>query len=251
VSRLNTVIAEADDLYERYEFAKAADLLYHFAWDEVCDWYVELAKISLAGPRAEVTRRVLGEVFDALLRLLHPIVPFVTEALWTALTGGESVMIAPWPAADAAWRDQAAEAEVAAVQAVVTEVRRFRSDQGVKPSDRVPARLAGLAGWDAEARSLARLKEPGEGFAATASFTTGAGVTVELDLSVDSTARRARLAKELAAARKEYQVNAAKLGNEAFIDKAPAAVVEKHRARLAVAESDIARIEAALATLPS
>ena len=251
MSRLQTVITEVDELYERYEFAKAADLLYHFAWDEVCDWYVELAKISLAGPRADVTRRVLGEVFDALLRLLHPIVPFVTEALWTALTGGESVMVAPWPMVDRDRRDEGAEAEVSAVQAVVTEVRRFRSDQGVKPSDSVPARLAGPAGWETEVRSLARLKEPGDGFAATASFTTGGGVTVELDLSVDSVARRARLAKELAAARKEYEVNAAKLANEAFVDKAPAAVVEKHRARLAAAESDIARIEAALAALPS
>jgi len=251
MSRLQTVITEVDELYERYEFAKAADLLYHFAWDEVCDWYVELAKISLAGPRADVTRRVLGEVFDALLRLLHPIVPFVTEALWTALTGDESVMVAPWPTVDPDRRDEAAEAAVSAVQAVVTEVRRFRSDQGVKPSDSVPARLAGPAGWETEVRSLARLKEPGDGFAATASFTTGGGVTVELDLSVDSVARRARLAKELAAARKEYEVNAAKLANEAFVDKAPAAVVEKHRARLAAAESDIARIEAALAALPS
>ena len=74
----------------------------HFAWDEVCDWYVELAKISLAGPSAGVTRRVLGEVLDTLLRLLHPMIPFATEALWTALTGGESVVVAAWPSADTA-----------------------------------------------------------------------------------------------------------------------------------------------------
>ncbi len=251
VSRLQAVIAEVDDLYERYEFAKAADLLYHFAWDEVCDWYLELAKISLAGAGADITRRVLGEVFDALLRLLHPIMPFVTEALWTALTGGESVMIVPWPAADAARRDAAAEAEVAGIQAVVSDVRRFRSDQGVKPSDAVPARLAGLAGRETEIRALARLKEPDQGFAATASLTTAGGVTVELDLSVDAAAQRARLTKELLAAGKEREVNAAKLANEAFVARAPAAVVEKHRGRLAAAEADIARIEAALATLPS
>jgi valyl-tRNA synthetase len=251
VSRLQAVIAEVDDLYERYEFAKAADLLYHFAWDEVCDWYLELAKISLAGARADITRRVLGEVFDALLRLLHPIMPFVTEALWRALTGGESVMIVPWPAADAARRDAAAETEVAGIQAVVSDVRRFRSDQGVKPSDAVPARLAGLAGRETEIRALARLKEPDQGFAATASLTTAGGVTIELDLSVDAAAQRARLTKELLAAGKEREVNAAKLANEAFVARAPAAVVDKHRGRLAAAEADIARIEAALATLPS
>src|SRR6201999_2308299 len=100
LSRLQQVITEADALYERFEFAKIADLLYHFAWDEVCDWYVELAKITLSGPDAGPTRRVLGEVLDTLLRLLHPFVPFVTEALWTVLTGGESVVVAPWPIAD-------------------------------------------------------------------------------------------------------------------------------------------------------
>jgi valyl-tRNA synthetase len=253
MSRLQDVIAEVDELYERYEFAKIADLLYHFAWDEVCDWYVELAKISLGGPSADVTRRVLGEVFDVLLRLLHPIMPFLTEALWTALTGGESVVIAPWPAADPSRRDAAAEHDVAAIQAVVTEVRRFRSDQGVKPKTSVPARLAGLAGGEREIRWLLRLDEPGPDFSATASLTTAAGVTIELDLSgmIDVGAERARLAKDLAAARREHDVNAAKLGNEAFVAKAPEAVVVKHRARLDAAEADIARIEAALANLPS
>jgi valyl-tRNA synthetase len=101
LSRLSAVLTEVDELYEQYEFAKIADLLYHFAWDEVCDWYVELAKVSLSdGQTADGTRRVLGEVFDVLLRLLHPLVPFVTETLWTELTGGESVTIAAWPSAD-------------------------------------------------------------------------------------------------------------------------------------------------------
>jgi len=136
---------------------------------------------------------------------------------------------------------------------VVTEVRRFRSDQGVKPSDRVPARLLGLLGLlggDAEVRALGRLDAPGDDFVATASVITADGVTVELDLSVDAAAQRARLAKERAAAYKEREANAAKLANEAFVAKAPAAVVDKHRGRLAAAEADIARIEAALAALP-
>ncbi|HEY3718082.1 MAG TPA: valine--tRNA ligase [Jatrophihabitantaceae bacterium] len=251
VSRLQAVITEVDALYERYEFAKASDLLYHFAWDEVCDWYLELAKISLAGPDADVTRRVLGEVFDALLRLLHPITPFVTETLWTALTGGESAVIAPWPVADPSRADAAAERSVAAIQNVVTEVRRFRSDQGVKPSTRVPARLAGLAGGEAEIRSLLRLDEADAGFTSTASLTTAGGVTIEFDLSgaIDVAAERARLMKDLAAAQKERDTNAAKLGNEAFTAKAPEAVVAKHRGRLEAAEADIVRIEAALAGL--
>jgi valyl-tRNA synthetase len=253
LSRLQAVITEVDALYERYEFAKVADLLYHFAWDEVCDWYVELVKISLSSETAPATRRVLGEVFDALLRLLHPMIPFVTEALWTSLTGGESVVVAPWPVADTSCADASAERAVASIQAVVTDVRRFRSDQGVKPSQRVPARLSGLSAGDAEIRSLLRLDPAGDDFAATASLTTAGGVTVELDLSaaIDVAAERARLAKDLAAARKERDVNAAKLGNEAFTGKAPDAVVVKVRDRLAAADADIARIEAALAGLPT
>ena len=163
------------------------------------------------------TRRVLGEVLDTLLRLLHPFVPFVTEALWTVLTGRESLVVSDWPQADPARFDPPAEAAVMAVQGVVTEVRRFRSEQGVvKPSQRVPARITGGAGLDeAAVRALLRLDEPGDGFAATASLTTAAGVRVEFDLSgtIDVAAERARLGKVLAAAEKERAVNAAKLGN--------------------------------------
>jgi valyl-tRNA synthetase len=254
LSRLNAVIAEVDELYERFEFAKIADTLYHFAWDEVCDWYIELAKLSLAGPSGDTTRRVVGEVLDKLLRLLHPMIPFVTEALWTALTGRESVVIAPWPAADPSRADAQATAEVATIQSVVTEVRRFRSEQGVKPSQRVPARVAGAsAATEPAIRALLRLDEPGDGFAATAALTTAAGVTVELDLSgtIDVAAERARLAKDRAAAEKERTVNAGKLGNEAFTGKAPEAVVAKVRERLAAAEAELARIDAALAALPA
>jgi valyl-tRNA synthetase len=253
LSRLHEVIAEVDRLYERYEFARIADVLYHFAWDEVCDWYIELAKLALGGPTAPDTRRVLGEVLDTLLRLLHPMIPFVTEALWTALTGGESVVIAPWPVADPSHADAGATADVAAIQAAVTEVRRFRSDQGLKPAQRVPARITGAtATVEPAVRALLRLDEPDDAFTVTASLTTSRAVTIELDLSgtIDVAAERARLAKDRAAAEKELSANTAKLGNEAFIGKAPEAVVGKVRDRLAAAEAEIARIDAALAALP-
>jgi valyl-tRNA synthetase len=253
LSRLHEVIAEVDALYERYEFAKIVDVLYHFAWDEVCDWYIELAKLSLDGPAAADTRRVLGEVLDALLRLLHPMIPFVTEELWTALTGGESVVIASWPAADPARVDAAATADVATIQAVVTEVRRFLSEQGAKPAQRVPARLSGATpATEPSIRALLRLDVPADGFSATAALTTASGVAVELDLSgtIDVGAERARLAKARAAAEKERDVNAGKLSNAAFIGKAPEPVVAKVRERLAVAGADLVRIDAALAALP-
>ncbi|HEY0636161.1 MAG TPA: valine--tRNA ligase [Pseudonocardiaceae bacterium] len=261
LGRLREVTAEVDALLEDYQFGKAAEALYHFAWDELCDWYLELAKVQLNSDAPEVTRAVLGHALDVLLRLLHPFMPFVTEALWTAFTGGESVTVADWPVAAAAGRepDAAAARRVAAAQKVITEVRRFRSDQVLNPGQRVAARLGGvggreLAGFEAAVRSLVRLTEPGEGFAPTASLEIGlsAGrLLVELDTSatIDVAAERARLDKDLAVARKELDGTRAKLENPAFTDRAPADVVDKIRARHEVAMADIERIEARLGAL--
>ena len=142
---------------------------------------------------------------------------------------------------------------MAVVQAVVTEVRRFRSDQGVKPSQKVPAQVTGAsAATEPAIRALLRLDEPGEGFSVTASITTANGVEIGFDLSgtIDVAAERARLTKARTAAEKERATNAGKLGNEAFTGKAPEAVVAKVRDRLAAAEAEIARIDAALDALP-
>lgn len=256
LSRLNKVVAEADAYYDDYQFAKLADALYHFAWDEVFDWYVELSKTTFfeGGEQAKVSARVLGEVLDVTLRLLHPIVPFVTDTLWTTLTGRESVVIAEWPE-DSGFRDEAAEKEIELVQRVVTEVRRFRSDQGLQPGQKVPARLelagTALAPHEAAIRQVLRLQPEGEGFAATASLPV-AGATVALDLSgtIDVAAERKRLAKDLAAAEKEKAQAEGKLGNEAFLAKAPDHVVDKIKGRLAKADEDIARIQAQLDKLP-
>ncbi|GLZ15277.1 valine--tRNA ligase [Actinomadura sp. NBRC 104425] len=257
LSRLNKVIAEVDAHLESFEFAKACETLYHFAWDEVCDWYVELSKVQLDDPAAaDTTRRVLGEVLDRLLRLLHPVIPFVTEELWTSLTGEETLVRAAWPQADAARHDDDAEALVASLQRLVTEVRRFRADQGLKPGQRVAAALewggSPLAGHEKGVRMLLRLDAPGEGFSATASLPVE-GVTVRLDTAgaIDVAAERKRLEKDLANARKEAEQARRKLGNESFVAKAPEAVVAKTRDRLSQAEADIARLESQLAALPA
>ena len=264
LSRLSSVIAEVDRDLERFELAKACETLYHFAWDEVCDWYLELAKIPLnaavdrpgdqdAQAAAEVTRDVLGLVLDNLLKLLHPLMPFVTDELWTALTGEESVMVASWPRLT--FDDPVAEAELEAVMRLVTEVRRFRSDQGLRPSQRVTARLRGLdgspaAGHEEAIRFLLRLTPPADGFTATASI-EAEGVTVELDTAgtIDVAAERRRMDKDLAAARKEADQARAKLNNPSFTAKAPAAVIDKTRQRLEAAEQDIARLTERLAAL--
>lgn len=257
LSRLGKTVAEVDAYYDDFQFSKLSEALRHFAWDEVFDWYVELSKTTFfgGGRPAEVSGRVLGEVLDVMLRLLHPVVPFVTETLWTALTGRESVVIADWPQ-DSGFRDDAAEKEIELVQQVVTEVRRFRSDQGLQPGQKVPAELdltgTALAAHEAAIRQLLRLQPAGDGFHATASLPV-AGATVALDLSgtIDVEAERKRLTKDLGAAEKEKAQANGKLTNEAFLGKAPDNVVDKIRGRLAKAESDIERITSQLAALPT
>ncbi|ROQ98013.1 valyl-tRNA synthetase [Streptomyces sp. 2132.2] len=257
LSRLNKTVAQVDAYYEDFQFSKLSEALYHFAWDEVFDWYVELSKTTFfaGGEQAKVSGRVLGEVIDVMLRLLHPVVPFVTETLWTTLTGRESLVVAEWPK-DSGFRDEAAEAEIEKVQAVVTEVRRFRKEQGLQDGQKVPARVdltgTALAAHEAAMRQLLRLQPEGEGFTATATLPV-AGATVALDLSgtIDVAAERGRLSKDLAAAEKEKQQAEAKLGNEAFLAKAPDNVVDKIKGRLSKAEADIARIQAQLDALPA
>ncbi|MEU9251213.1 valine--tRNA ligase [Streptomyces sp. NPDC048270] len=257
LSRLNKTVAQVDAYYEDFQFSKLSEALYHFAWDEVFDWYVELSKTTFfaGGEGAEVSGRVLGEVLDTTLRLLHPVVPFVTETLWTTLTGGESLVVADWPK-DSGFRDEAAEAEIENLQAVVTEVRRFRADQGLQPGQKVPARLdlsgTALAAHEGAIRQLLRLQPEGDSFSATATLPVG-GATVALDLSgtIDVAAERKRLSKDLAAAEKEKQQAEGKLGNEAFLAKAPDNVVDKIKGRLAKAEADITRIRAQLDGLPA
>lgn len=163
-------------------------------------------------------------------------------------------MMAAWPHFE--FTDAAAESEIESLMRLVTEVRQFRSTQGLKPGQRVPARLAGiestpLAAHEEEIRALLRLAAPEDGFIASASL-LAEGITVELNMAgtVDVEAERKRLERDLAAARKEATQMAAKLANPAFTDRAPAEVVAKSQARLAAAESDIASLESRLGALP-
>jgi valyl-tRNA synthetase len=165
-------------------------------------------------------------------------------------------MVAPWPVADARYPDRTAEEEILALQELVTEVRRFRSDQGLKPGQRVAARLAladtALAAHETSIRALLRLDDVSDSFAATARLAVGSAV-VEIDTAgaVDVAAERRRMDKDLAVARKEAAQVAAKLANEQFMSKAPDDVVAKVRARAAQATADIARLEAQLGALPA
>jgi valyl-tRNA synthetase len=156
-------------------------------------------------------------------------------------------MVAAWPSFSFA--DAAAEAEISSMMRLVTEIRRFRSDQGLKPGQRVPARLTGVL-HEESVRSLLRLTAPGDDFTVSASL-EAEGALVELDLAgvVDIAAERRRMEKDLAAARAEAAQTTAKLGNASFTGKAPADIVEKTRQRLEAATADIARLEQRLAAL--
>ena len=263
LDRAEEVRVKVDAYLDDYQFAKANELLYHFTWDELCDWYLEIAKTQI--PRDGVseqgrnTQIVLGRVLDVVLRLLHPTMPFVTEVLWKALTGGESIVVAPWPTvADTnggATKDEVAARRIEDADKLITELRRFRSDQGVKPSQKVPGRLdfaaADLAGQEELVRNLANTTAPGEDFDPSASIEvrlSQATVEVTLDThgAVDVEAERKRLEKDLAKANKELEQTGKKLGNENFLSKAPEEVVNKIKERQQIAREEVERITSRL-----
>jgi valyl-tRNA synthetase len=258
LGRLEEVRGEVDSAFDGYEFSRACESLYHFTWDEFCDWYLELAKTQVADGLSHTTA-VLATALDTLLRLLHPVIPFVTEALWKNLTGGESVVVAEWPQSSGIELDTVAAQRITDMQKLVTEIRRFRSDQGLADRQKVPARLSGIDAADLTTQigavsSLAWLTEPAADFSPTASVEVGlkgGTVVVELDTSgtIDVAAERRRLEKDLAAAQKELASTTAKLGNADFMAKAPEAVVDKQRERQRVAREEAERISARLAGL--
>ena len=252
LSRLSETISETTDLLEKYEYARACELMYHFAWDDLCDWYLELSKETFASGNAEGTKRVLGYVLDQLFRLMHPVMPFITEQMWTTLTGGESLVVAQWPVANAAHVDKKAEALISQLQEIITEVRRFRNDQGIKTSLKIPGRIVATGDIAKYASAVAFVVRMELGDITPSAKCEAAGVTIEFDLtgSIDVVAERARLEKDLATASKDKQTAEVKLNNEGFMAKAPENVLVEIRERLAKTTSDIERITAALAALP-
>ena len=251
LSRLSETTTEYTQLLESYEFASACETVYHFAWDDLCDWYLELSKETFASGDSAPSQRVLGYVLDKLFRLLHPVMPFITETLWVTLTSGETLVTAQWPAANPAHIDNGAESLVGEMQKIITEVRRFRNDQGVKPSQKIPGRIIAPAAVIEYASAMAfLLKLELTEFTPSTSVEIG-DMKVELDLSgtVDVVAERARLEKDLATAQKDLKTAEVKLGNEGFMAKAPASVVVEIKERLSATTADIERITAQLAAL--
>ena len=253
LSRLSETIAEVDSLLEQYEFARACELMYHFAWDDLCDWYLELSKESFSSGNCADTKRVLGFVLDQLFRLMHPIMPFITETMWTALTGGESLVIAQWPVAHPDHIDKKAEKLIIELQEIITDVRRFRNDQGIKTSQKIPARFIAPANINEYATAMAFVLRLELGEITPSAHCEIGAVKVEFDLtgSIDVAAERARLEKDLVTAQKDKQTAEVKLNNQGFMAKAPDSVVVEIRERLEQTTADIQRITAQLSQLPS
>jgi valyl-tRNA synthetase len=249
LSRLQAVHLAVDAAYDAYDWATVSRTLYHFVWDELADWYVEAVKVRLYGDdgaAADMARQVLANVADRVLRLLHPVMPFVTEALWRALTGAaggrDSLMVADWPLPDDRHDDPASERAFGVLQGLVTEVNRFRSQNGIAPSARFELAVASdeghlLAAQSALVCSLAGLSGLSvvpelDDRHGTSTIVFPAGrAQVELAGLIDVEAELTRLGKERDRLAGDLARTEGKLANTGFVERAPAEVVARERTR--------------------
>ncbi len=270
-SRLGTAIGAVDTAFAEYRFDYAATALYEFCWHEYCDWYLELVKPVLQGrefpPEARRgARRTLVAVLEALLRALHPLMPFITEEIWQRIapligTAGPSIMLSAWPDA-AAWpADSAAEAEIAWLEAAVLGVRQIRGEMDISPARRLPLLLQHATARDRELAAKhapllsklaglesTRVLEAGERAPPAAAAIVGdLLLLVPMAGLIDPQAELERLGKRAQKTAGEIGRARAKLGNENFVRSAPAAVVAQERERLAEFERTLAGLERQLA----
>jgi valyl-tRNA synthetase len=246
-SRLAAVTDSLTKSLEQYKFYEAADTLYHFVWHEFCDWYIEFAKVGLKeGNRT--TEAVLADSLGRIVRLLHPFMPFITEEIGQHLPGaGRSVAVAPFPEVREDWRDAGAERTMALLQEVIAETRKVRTENKIPPREKVDLHIKSsgeeearlLAGQAASLQTLAGIAkvEFAASLPAGADVLKGVAGPFELAIpraaTVDVAQETERLGKELAKLGAEIARIEQKLGNADFVARAPQAVVEENRARLA------------------
>ena len=265
LSRLDATIDDANRLMRAHQYGEAGKTIREFVWSELCDWYIEAAKVRQRGSPAErqAVAQTLAHTMERSIRLLHPFMPFVTEALWQELPHeGESVMIAAWPSAGA--RDEPAENDFGALIDIVRAIRNARTEAGVEPGRWIAAEVfagAQASAFEAARRELCSLARVADdelvirdaaAAGGQAALTAVAGnVVAMLPLAgmVDLDAERDRLRKEIAAAVAERDRAQSQLGNEAFISRAPESVVAVQRRRLATAEEQISLLERRLTEL--
>jgi len=264
VSLLQRTEAEVAEAFDEYRFDNASNAIYKFVWDEYCDWYVELAKVQLqtgSAAQQRATRRTLLRVLETMLRLAHPIIPFITEELWqkvAPLAGktGETIMLAPYPVSQPEKIDAAAEAFVATLKESIDAVRNLRGEMSVSPALRVPLFISGdAAAIGAQLPYLTALAKISEAQLVAQLPDANAPVALTstakwmLDIKIDVATESARLSKEIARLENEVVKANAKLGNASFVERAPAAVVEQEKKRLAEFEATVVQLKIQLEKL--
>ena len=269
LSRLSKTVRETTDALERFRLQDAALRGYQFFWTELADWYLELVKPRLRGDMGAESRRAaqatLAEALDGALRLLHPVMPFITETVWQKLPraagAGEALIVARWPEPRPEWEDAAAERAMDELQAVIGAVRTLRGEYGVQPAARVPVRIAGSdevrAVLEASRRALhdlARVEELSFGGAngeigASAVLRSGTEVFIPLAGVIDLERERARLREELGRVDGQIAGGEKKLANESFVARAPENVVAYEREKLASFREQRGKLAEKLAAL--
>ncbi len=266
VSKLQRTEAEVAQHFADYRFDLLSRAIYEFVWDEFCDWYLELAKVQIQSgdeAAARATRRTLLRVLETVLRLAHPLIPFITEELWQAVAPlahkktHESIMQAAYPKADPLRYNEASEGKVQRLKDFAYACRNLRGEMNLSPAQKVPLIASGnaeeLASFAPYLKSLAKLSDmqivsalPDD---ANAPIAVVGETRLMLKIEIDVAAESERLAKEIARLEGEIVKAHAKLGNESFVSRAPAAVVEQEKKRLADFEATVDKLKTQLERL--
>lgn len=273
ISEFERTVKEVTTAYEDYRLDNAANAIYSFVWNQYCDWYVELSKVQLRGSETEqrATRHTLVTVLEAVLRLAHPIIPFITEELWqkVSVTAGVRksdedafLMLQTYPTFDATKVDADAVARMTTIQAQIDSIRNLRSEMKLPPSQKMPLLISGPEAECAAAapylQQLARLEsvthvedlqQAAQGSVAPVAIVGDSKLMLKVEIDVK--AERERLSKEAARLAGEVKKCQSKLGNERFVSKAPAAVVDTEKKRLAEFTALLAKVEEQLDKLPA
>ena len=264
IGKLQQAEAAVAEAFETYRFDLAAQTLYEFVWNEYCDWYIELAKVQIqtgCPTTQRTTRRTLVRGLETILRLLHPIMPFITEELWQVVAPlanaktADSIMLAAYPEADPEKIVQAAFDQMAQLQDLIGAVRNLRGEMGIAPNVKAPLFVEGSVPEAllkylpaltrlTEAKTVERLPENEDAPVAVCN-----GARLMLKVEIDKAAETARLGKEAEKLQKALDKLNAKLGKPGYVDKAPAHLVEKDKAELAELEEKMAKVEGQLAKL--
>lgn len=265
IGKLQQAEAAVAEAFETYRFDLAAQTLYEFVWNEYCDWYIELAKVQIqtgCPTTQRTTRRTLVRVLETILRLLHPIMPFITEELWQVVAPlanaktADSIMLAAYPQADKEKIVQTAFDKMAALKDLVEEVRKLRGEMGIAPNVKAPLFVEGNAELEGLLKylpSLTRLTEAklvdSLPEAEDAPVAVCNGARLMLKVEIDKAAETARLSKEAEKLQKALDKLNAKLSKPGYTEKAPAHLVEKDKADLAELEDKMAKVQTQLAKL--